>query len=113
MKFLIHTLVQGIAIFLTAYLLPGVFLESYWTALLVAIVLGIVNATVKPLLFILTLPITLVTLGLFTFILNAIIILLVDALIPGFALGGFLNALLFSLLLSVIGGILHRLTSKS
>ncbi|MBP9700111.1 phage holin family protein [Candidatus Woesebacteria bacterium] len=113
MKFVIHTLVQGIAIFLTAYILPGVFLENYWAALLVAIVLGIVNATIKPLLFLLTLPITLVTLGLFTFILNAIIILLVDALIPGFAVGGFLNALLFSLLLSLIGGILHRFTSKA
>lgn len=113
MKFIIHTLVQGIAIFLTSYLLPGVFLENYWAALLVAIVLGIVNATVKPLLFLLTLPITLLTLGLFTFILNAIMILLVDALIPGFAVGGFLNALLFSLLLSLIGGVLHRLTNKS
>ena len=112
MSLLIQLVVQAITVFLTAYILPGVVLDGYGTAFLVAIFLGVANAIIKPILIILTLPLTIVTLGLFTFVINALIIELVDYLIPGFAVGGFLNALLFSLVLSVISGILHALTSQ-
>lgn len=110
MKFILSLFVRGIAVFATAYILPGVVIESYWTAVLVALVLTVLNTIVKPILFILTLPITIMTLGLFTFVLNAVMILLVDYLIVGFSVGGFLNALLFSLLLSLINSVLEKLT---
>ncbi len=76
MDILINWLVSTIAILVTAYLLPGVHLQDFTTALVVALVLGILNAFVKPILFLLTLPITILTLGLFMFVLNAVIILL-------------------------------------
>lgn len=112
MSMLIQLLVQGIAVFLTSYILPGVALDGYGTALLVAIILGVLNAVIKPILLLLTLPLNILTLGLFTFVINALLIELVDYLVPGFAVGGFLNALLFSLVLSVISGILHALTNQ-
>ncbi|MEP7167478.1 MAG: phage holin family protein [Candidatus Woesebacteria bacterium] len=112
MEMLLNLLVQGIAVFLTAYILPGVFMEGFGTALLVAIVLGIVNAIIRPILLLFTLPLNILTLGLFTFIINALMIELVDALIAGFSVGGFVNALLFSLVLSVISAVLHSLTKK-
>ena len=112
MMMILSLLVQGIAVFLTAYILPGVVLDGYGTALLVAIVLGIVNAILKPILVILTLPLNILTLGLFTFVINAILIELVDYLIVGFSVGGFVNALLFSLVLSVISGVLGAFTKR-
>lgn len=112
MSLLVSLLVQGIAVFLTSYILPGVILDGYGTALLVAIFLGILNAIIKPILLLLTLPLNILTLGLFTFVINALMIELVDYLVRGFAVGGFLNALLFSLVLSIISGILHAFTSE-
>lgn len=112
MSMLISLIVQGIAVFLTSYILPGVSLDGYGTALLVAIILGVLNTIIKPILLLLTLPLNILTLGLFTFVINAFMIELVDYLVPGFAVGGFLNALLFSLVLSVISGILHAITSE-
>ena len=102
MGILINWLASALVIVIAAYILPGVHVASFWTALLVALVLGILNILVKPLLILLTLPITLVTLGLFVFVINALLILLADAIIPGFQVDGFLWALLFSLLISVI-----------
>lgn len=112
MSLLIQLLVQGISIFLTSYILPGVVLNGYTDAVIVALVLGILNAIIKPILLLFTLPLNILTLGLFTFVINALMIELVDYLVPGFAVGGFLNALLFSLVLSVISGILHALTKQ-
>lgn len=112
MKLILNLITQGIAVFLTAYILPGVYLENFFMALVVALVLGILNAVIKPILFILTLPITIVTLGLFTFILNAFMILIVDTLVVGFEVGGFFNALIFSLVLSIVSTVLHALTNS-
>ncbi|MDE2590515.1 MAG: phage holin family protein [Patescibacteria group bacterium] len=94
---------------MTAYLLPGVQVQSFLTAIVVAVVLGIVNAVLKPILFILTLPVNILTLGLFTFILNGLIILLVSAVVPGFKVNGLLWAVLFSIILSLINGFLSAL----
>ena len=101
---------NGLAVFLTAYLLPGVKVDGIFTAIIVAIVLGIVNFIVKPILHLLTLPITILTLGLFSFVINALMILLVDYLVPGFHVDNFWAALLFSLVLSLVSSLLHSFT---
>jgi len=103
MNIIIKFLLNGLAVLLTAYLLPGVDVKDYdyWTALVVALVLSIANVVVKPILIILTIPITVVTLGLFLLVINALIILLVDYLVDGFYVDGFWWALLFSLILSL------------
>jgi putative membrane protein len=102
---IIRFLLSGLAVLLTGYLLPGVYVEHFGYALLVAIVLSIVNVLVKPILVILTIPITIVTLGLFLLVINALIIMLVDALTPGFRVDGFWWALAFSLILSLFNSI--------
>lgn len=112
MKFVIRTLVQAIAVFLTAYILPGVVVVSFGTAVLVAILLAVANTVIKPLLFILTLPITILSLGLFSFVLNALMVLLVDWIVPGFSVGTLVNALLFSIILAVIRGALHLVAKE-
>jgi len=108
MGILINWFLSALAIFVAAYVLPGVDLESFVTALVVAVVLGVINAFIKPVILILTLPINILTLGLFTFVINALVILLVSAVVPGFKVDGFLWALIFSILLSVINIILLK-----
>jgi putative membrane protein len=102
MSFLIHWLIRAVAIVITAYLLPGVRLSGFLAALVAAIVLGLVNTFIRPLLLLLTLPLNILTLGLLTFVINALVILLTSALVPGFNVAGFWWALLFSLVLSII-----------
>jgi putative membrane protein len=106
-----NLLLQSLAVFITAYLLQaGVVVRDFFTAIVVVVVLGIINTLIKPLIFILTLPINILTLGLFTFIINGLVILLVSAFVPGFAVKNILWAILFSLILSLISSILHSLT---
>src|SRR3989344_1741847 len=106
---LINLLVSSLAVFITAYLLPGVLLDSFWDAVLVAILLGVVNMFIKPILILLTLPATILTLGLFTFVINALMILLVDSLVAGFSVANFWWALLFSLVISIVSSFLRSL----
>lgn len=107
---IVNLIVSGLAVLISAYILPGVKVDGYVTALIVAIVLGVVNAILKPILLLVTLPINILTLGLFTFVINAILIILVSNIVPGFKVESFWWALLFSLVLSVINSILHKLT---
>lgn len=109
MSTIVRFLLSGAAVLLTAYLLPGVFVEHYGYALLVAAVLSLVNLFVRPLLIIFTIPITIMTLGLFLLVINAIIILLVDFLTPGFGVDGFWWALAFSLILSIFNSLFSDL----
>ena len=109
MEVLVNILISGVAVFVTSYILPGVTVENFGTALLVGIILGVVNAIVKPILLFLTFPITIITLGLFAFVVNALMILLVDALVTGFSVESFWWALLFSLIVSVVGSVLRSL----
>jgi putative membrane protein len=102
---IIRFLLSGLAVLLTAYLLPGVSVEHYGYALLVAAVLSIVNIVVKPILIIFTIPITIFTLGLFLLVINALMILLVSWLVPAFQVDGFWWAFAFSLILSVFNSI--------
>lgn len=108
MSILINWLVSALAILVTAYILPGVQVSSFTAALLAAVVLGIINAVIRPILLILTLPINILTLGLFTFVINALVIILTSHLVPGFKVNGFWWALLFSIVLSIINAFLHR-----
>lgn len=102
MYILARLLLNALALLIAAYLIPGIVVDGLYTALIAALVLGLLNLTVKPILFILTLPITIVTLGLFAFIINALLFLFVASFIEGFAVGGFLDALLGSLIVSIV-----------
>jgi putative membrane protein len=110
MNWIVRFLLNGLAVVLAAYLLPGVDVDGYGTALIVALVLAIANVIVKPILIVLTIPITIITLGLFLLVINALIILLADALVDGFVVSGFWWALLFSLILSVFNSLFDDLT---
>lgn len=113
MNLLVSILVNGLAVFITAYVLPGVDVNNFVTALVVAVVLGIVNAILKPILVLLTIPVTILTLGLFLFVINALLILLVSNIVPGFVVESFWWALAFSLVLSLVGSFLNSLAEKS
>ena len=95
-----------------SYILPGIHVASFTTAIIVAAVLGLLRVTVKPLLILFTLPATILSLGLFLFVINAAIILLADYFVSGFAVDGFWIALLFSTLLSVLQSVLFSVLEK-
>lgn len=107
MKLLLKILLTAAAVLIIAHYLPGVSVENYTSALIVAVVLGILRVTVKPILVILTLPVTIITLGLFLLVINALIIMLADNFIGGFQVSGFWIALFFSLILSIFQSILY------
>ena len=109
MNFLLKVLLTAIAVFVLAAILPGVEVANYVTAIWVAFAIAILNMFVRPLLIFFTLPATIVTLGLFLFVINAIIILLAAHLVGGFLVSSFFSALLFSILLSIIRPALLKL----
>lgn len=102
MKLLIHLIVSTLAVMTAAYVIPGVSISGWFAAFVVAIVLGILNTFLKPLLLVLTLPINILTLGLFTLVINTLLILLAGSIVPGFHTDSFLAALLFGVVLSFI-----------
>ncbi len=112
MKTLLRILLTALAVVVLAYLLPGVEVDNYLIAILVAVVLGVLNFLVKPLIIILTLPVTIITLGLFLLIINALIIQLADFLVGGFDVENIWWALLFSLLLSLLQSFLFRMLKE-
>jgi putative membrane protein len=105
MKVVIRLLVYTCAVLITAWLLPGVTVENFVTAVMVAISLAIINTFVRPVLVFLTIPVTVLSLGLFLLVINALIILLIGRIIPGFTVDGFWWALLFSVILSIIAAL--------
>lgn len=107
MSFLLKVLVSSFAVLITSYILPGVHVRDFITALVVAFVLGLFNMLLKPVLVILTIPITILTLGLFLLVINAFIILLVTQLVSGFVVDGFWWAVLFSIILSIVTWLLE------
>ena len=102
-------ILSSVAVFVAARVLPGVTLDGFFTALVVAVVLGAVNSVLRPLLIILTLPINILTLGLFTFVIIGGLVMLVSWLVPGFQVAGFGWALVFAFVLWVINAFLSRL----
>ncbi|MDF1535561.1 MAG: phage holin family protein [bacterium] len=110
MRFLINWFIYALAIGIVAYILPGIQLNGIFAALVTAAILGLVNGFLRPVLFILTLPLTILTLGLFTFVLNALMVLLAAAMVPGFYVAGFWWAVLFTLAMSIVLFFLGELT---
>ena len=102
MRFLLRLLLNGIAIIVAAWFVPGVYLGGIVPALLAGAILGFVNALVRPILLLLTLPFTLITLGLFIFVVNAICFALTAALVPGFEISGFFAALFGAIIVSLV-----------
>jgi putative membrane protein len=113
MNIILRIIISAVVAFALSYVLRGVHLQSFVAALVLAIVLGLLNLIVKPILIILTLPITLFTFGLFLFVINALIILLAAKFVKGFQVDGFWWALLFSLLLSVLTSFFYRKSTQT
>lgn len=109
MATLLNILVSTGAVLIGAYVLPGVEVSGFAAAVITAIILALTNAVIRPLLLFFALPINFLTLGLFTFVIDAVIILLVAALVPGFRVRGFWWALLFGVILAVINAVVHPL----
>ena len=118
MNFFTKLLLSTVAVVIATYLLPGIAitgdsLDVFITSFVVAVVISLLNITLKPLLIIFTIPITVVTLGLFLIVINAIMILVADAIVPGFIVDGFWWSLIFSLLLTLINSLLTDLSGKN
>lgn len=107
MKILINILVSSVAVFVTAHLLRGVTVDGFGTAIVVAVVLGLVNGFLGPALLLLTLPINILTLGLFTFVITGLLVMLTARLVPGFQVASFSWALGFAFVLSIINTFFH------
>lgn len=102
MNLILRLVVTALLVMLLAYFLPGVRVQGFGTALIVAVVLGLLNIFVKPILVLFTLPVTIVTFGLFLLVINALVIMLCDVIVGGFEVTSFFTALLFSLILSIV-----------
>jgi len=109
MRFLLRLVVNAVAVFLAANLVPGIRVSGPGVALLAGLILGFVNAIIKPVLFVLTLPFTIVTLGLFIFVVNAICLALVAWLVPGLTISGFGAAFVGALVISAVSWLLHAM----
>lgn len=112
MNFAIRLLISTLAVLVTAYLLPGVDVEDFFTGLIVAIVLGCLNIFLKPLLILFALPAVIFSFGLFLIVINTFLILLADRLIDGFEVHGFWWALLFSVVLWFVTSIFNAIQSR-
>ncbi|MDZ4714948.1 MAG: phage holin family protein [Cytophagales bacterium] len=112
MNLLLRFFLSGVAVMLTAYLLPGVHVVDYWAALLVAVLISFSNVIIRPILILLTIPITIFTLGLFLLVINAVIIMMVDYFVADFTIDSFWWALAFSLILSIFNSLFSDLTKK-
>lgn len=108
MKILIHFVVSALAIAITAYILPGVSVSGPFVALVLAVVLGVINTILRPILVILTLPLSIITLGLFALVINALLVLLATYIVPGFSVTNFWWAFIFGIVLAVVNWVLQK-----
>jgi putative membrane protein len=106
MKIFIHWFLSALAIGIAAYIIPGITIAGVVPALVLAIVLAIINTFIKPVLKVLTLPLSIMTLGLFSLVLNTLLIMLAAAIVPGVAVSGFLAAFLFGIVLALVSATL-------
>ncbi|MCA9358189.1 phage holin family protein [Candidatus Kaiserbacteria bacterium] len=113
MTLILRLLFNALGLLCIANFVAGIHVDDFYAALIAAIILGLLNAIIKPILFVLTLPITVITLGLFAFVLNALLFLFAASFIEGFAVDGFWYALLGSLLMSVVSTVGSRWIGKS
>jgi len=102
-------LINALAFYITSYLIPGMVINGWQTLLVIAVVWGILTIIIKPILIILTLPINILTLGLFTFVINAVLLLITSNLVPGFRIDGFGTALLAAIVLAIVNSFLSML----
>lgn len=109
MKLILKILLSSVAVIALSYLLGGVTVTNFTAAIYVAIVIGLLRAIVRPILVVLTFPITVVTLGLFLFVINAIIVFMASSLIDGFEVNGLFTAIIFSLLLTFSQSVLYKM----
>ena len=112
MKLIIRLLITTVLVLIIANYMDGVLVENIKSSIIVAIVLAILNAIVKPILVFFTFPITIFTLGLFLLVINAIIIMICDHFVDGFKVNGFVTALIFSIILSISQSIMFKLTNE-
>ncbi len=112
MSILLRLLVTSLAAYIAAILLPGIHIEGYLSAVILAVILGLLNIFIKPLLIILTLPLTIFTFGLFLLVINAVIILIASHWTKGFHVDGFWWALFYSIVLSVFSSLLTKLANR-
>ena len=113
MKLIIRIFITSALVVLIANFMSGVHVDGFTTALIVAVVLGLLNIFIKPIIVILTLPITFITLGLFLLVINAMIILLCDNIVGGFSVDTFWTALLFSIILSLLQSIMYQILGEN
>ena len=112
MQLFLSWLAMSLAVAISAYLIPGVSVGNFFSIVVAALVLGILNAILKPILILLTLPVNIFTLGLFTFVINAVIILIAGAIVPGFSVAGFWWAMLFSIVLSIFNSVIGMMIKE-
>jgi putative membrane protein len=113
MSILIRWLLSALALMLVAYIIPGIELSNFYIALITAVIIGLLNLFIRPILVLITLPINIITLGLFTFVLNALLFWFAASFIDGFSVSGFWAAFFGALVFSVISSILSNLAKKS
>ncbi|RUA32933.1 MAG: phage holin family protein [Bacteroidetes bacterium] len=113
MNFLIKLLLSSLAVIVSSYILPGAHVEGFFDALVVSLFLALFSATLKPLLVILTIPVTVFTLGFFLLVINALMIMLADYVVDGFYVDGFWWALLFGVILAIVNSIFEGVSKKS
>lgn len=106
MSFILRWVINALALLALAYILPGITVSGFYAALIAALILGIINAVLRPILIILTLPITIITLGLFTFIINGFLFWFVGTIVKGFEVQGFFTALLGALIMALVNALI-------
>ena len=111
MKLIIRLVINVLALLIVEYIIPGFHLASIWTAVVAAVIIGVVNTFIKPILQLVTLPISILTLGLSAFLLNVFLLWSVTLLVPGFTIDSFMTALIASILLTLITWFLHKLAN--
>jgi len=112
MRILLVWLLNALALVVVAYVIPGIAVASFTSALIAALILGLVNAVIRPILVVLTLPVTIITLGLFIFVINALLFWFVGSFVKGFEVQGFLAGLIGSVLFSIVSWALAALVLR-
>ncbi len=112
MYLLLRWLISAVSLVLVTYMVPGIKVDNFYTALIAALILGLINSLIKPILIVLTLPVNILTLGLFTLVINALLFWLAATIVKGFGVAGFWPAFFGALAMSVVSWILSGLFSK-
>lgn len=112
MHLAVQLAINTLALLIVAYIIPGFIIADLWTAVVAAVIMGVANTFVKPILVLITLPITVLTLGIFLFVINVVLLLLVARVVPGFEITGLGTAIVASIALALVSWFLHRLAQE-